>query len=106
MNIEIQDYHHYYSKDDLKDIIPAYCITVHRAQGSESNAVVIVLTNGHYPMLRRNLLYTAITRGKDVVVLITQKQALQRAITNNDESKRFGDLQHRIANPQPIQRHL
>lgn len=106
MIIEIEDYHHYYSKDDLKDIIPAYCITVHRAQGSESNAVVIVLTNGHYPMLRRNLLYTAITRGKDVVVLITQKQALQRAITNNDESKRFGDLQHRIANPQPIQRHL
>ncbi|MDP6962990.1 MAG: ATP-dependent RecD-like DNA helicase [Planctomycetota bacterium] len=96
LTLEIGDYHHYYSADDLSDLIPAYCVTVHRAQGSEAKAVVIALSNSHFPMLRRNLLYTAITRGKDLVVLITSKYALRQAIANNEESKRHCRLLHKL----------
>ncbi|MBC8370231.1 MAG: ATP-dependent RecD-like DNA helicase [Planctomycetes bacterium] len=96
VTIEIGEYIHYYGADELKDLIPAYCVTVHRAQGSEARAVVIALTNSHFPMLRRNLLYTAITRGKDLVVLITSPYALRQAVANNEESKRFGGLLARL----------
>jgi exodeoxyribonuclease V alpha subunit len=96
VTIEIGEYHHYYGSDELNDLIPAYCVTVHRAQGSEARAVVIALTSSHFPMLRRNLLYTAITRGKDLVVLVTSQYALRQAVANNEESRRFGGLLARL----------
>jgi len=88
--VQIGDYVHSYSQQDLDDLIPAYCVTVHRSQGSEAKAVLIVLANTHYPMLRRNLLYTAVTRGKELVVLVTSRGALRRAVGNNQESTRYG----------------
>ncbi|MAU93416.1 MAG: ATP-dependent RecD-like DNA helicase [Planctomycetes bacterium] len=96
VTVEIGDYLHYYGSDELNDLIPAYCVTVHRAQGSEARAVVIALTSSHFPMLRRNLIYTAITRGKDLVVLVTSPYALRQAVTNNEESRRFGGLLARL----------
>ena len=86
-----------YSRDEIKDLIPSYCVTVHRAQGSEARAVIIVLGNSHYPMLRRNLLYTAVTRGKELVVIVCSKSALRRAVTNDFERARFGGLMARLA---------
>jgi exodeoxyribonuclease V alpha subunit len=96
VTVEIGEYLHYYGSDELNDLIPAYCVTVHRAQGSEARAVVIALTSSHFPMLRRNLLYTAITRGKDLVVLVTSQYALRQAVANNEESRRFGGLLARL----------
>ncbi|MCP4862103.1 MAG: ATP-dependent RecD-like DNA helicase [Planctomycetes bacterium] len=94
---EINGSPQHYSREDVKDLIPAYCVTVHRAQGSEARAVVIVLGNTHYPMLRRNLLYTAVTRGKELVVVVCSKSALRRAVTNDFERTRFGGLVARLA---------
>lgn len=96
MLVQIDDYVHGYGPEDLDDLIPAYCVTVHRSQGSESRAVLIALGNTHYPMLRRNLLYTAVTRGKELVVLVTSKSALRRAVSNDQESARFGGLRARL----------
>ena len=94
---EINGSPQHYGREDVKDLIPAYCVTVHRAQGSEARAVVIVLGNTHYPMLRRNLLYTAVTRGKELVVVVCSKSALRRAVTNDFERTRYGGLVARLA---------
>ena len=68
--------------EDLDDIIPAYACTIHKSQGSEYPAVVIVLHHQHHIMLQRNLLYTAITRGRRLVVIVGSKRALGRAVNN------------------------
>ena len=65
-----------YGFDELDELVLAYATTVHKAQGSEYPAVVIPLTTQHYPMLQRNLLYTAMTRGRKLVVLVAQPKAL------------------------------
>ena len=85
-----------YGPDDLNRILPSYCVTVHRSQGSEARAVIVIATGAHWMMLRRNLLYTAITRGKELVVVITNPQALARAVHNADENKRFSRLVSRV----------
>lgn len=69
-----------YTFDELDQLVLAYAITVHKSQGSEYPAVVIPLTTQHYSMLKRNLVYTALTRGKRLVVLIGQRRALAIAV--------------------------
>lgn len=86
-----------YDRDGLADLVPAWCVTVHRAQGSEARAVVLVLDRSHYLLLRRNLLYTAITRGKELVVVVADPGALRRAVANASESRRYGRLAERLA---------
>jgi exodeoxyribonuclease V alpha subunit len=86
-----------YTSDQLDDLIPSYCVTVHRAQGSEARAVVIVLADAHYLMLRRNLLYTAVTRGKELVVIVAGQYALRRAVSNAEEYARNGGLMTRLS---------
>jgi len=78
-----------YHGSELKDLDLAYAITVHKGQGSEFKAVIIILTTLHYPMLARNLLYTAITRAREKVVLIGTKKALAIAIKNNKPVQRY-----------------
>ncbi len=68
--------------DHLEDVVPAYACTIHKSQGSEYPAVVIVLHHQHHVMLQRNLLYTAITRGRSLVVIVGSKRALGRAVSN------------------------
>lgn len=77
---------------DIDSLAPAYAITVHRSQGSEYPAVVIPLATDHYMMLRRNLLYTAITRGRQLVVLVGVKKALEMAVRNDGENRRYSGL--------------
>jgi len=85
-----------YPVADLDALMPAYAITVHRAQGSEYPAVVMPLTTQHFMMLRRNLLYTAITRGRQLVVLVGSRKALAMAVDNNEEAGRFSGLVERL----------
>jgi exodeoxyribonuclease V alpha subunit len=81
---------------DLDILSLAYAISVHKSQGSEYPAVVIPVTTQHFLMLKRNLLYTAITRGKKLVVLIGQKKALAIAVKSKAQGHRWNNLAHRL----------
>ena len=85
-----------YRAEDLTDLQPAFAITVHRSQGGEYPAVVIPLVTQHFTMLQRNLLYTAVTRAKKLLVLVGSRRALQRAVENTRESDRLSALDVRL----------
>ena len=85
-----------YAFHELDEINLAYAISIHKSQGSEFPIVVIPLVTAHYTLLARNLVYTAMTRGKQVVVLVGQKKAIGMAVRNQKESKRLTYLSHRI----------
>lgn len=85
-----------YGPQEMGELIPSWCVTVHRAQGSEARAVVVVLGGSHWLMLRRNLLYTAVTRGRELVVVVASRNALRRAVANDEESRRHGLLRQRL----------
>jgi exodeoxyribonuclease V alpha subunit len=81
-----------YSFDELDELTISYAITIHKSQGSEYSVVIITLTTQSFMMLQKNLLYTAITRGKKKVILIGQKRAIAIAVKNNKENHRFTKL--------------
>ncbi len=85
-----------YAERDFDIIDLAYAITIHKSQGSEFSTVIIPMLKSYYIMLRRNLVYTAITRAKKKVILIGEKQALMMAIHKNDSAKRNSLLGERI----------
>ena len=86
-----------YGFGELDELVLAYATTIHKAQGSEYPAVVIPLTTQHYAMLARNLLYTGVTRGKRLVVLVGQRRALAIAIRNQGGRQRWSKLQEWLA---------
>jgi exodeoxyribonuclease V alpha subunit len=86
-----------YEFGELDRIVLAYAITIHKAQGSEYPAVVVPLTTQHYPMLRRNLVYTAITRGKQLVVMVGQTRALAVAVRGQASARRWSKLREWMA---------
>jgi exodeoxyribonuclease V alpha subunit len=81
-----------YGFGELDEVALAYATTIHKSQGSEYPAVVIPLTKQHYPMLQRNLLYTAVTRGKRLVVIVGQKKALAIAVKGAGAKRRWSKL--------------
>jgi len=85
-----------YDPGELDELRLAYAITVHKSQGSEFPVVVVPLVNQHFVMLRRNLLYTALTRGRRQVVLLGEAKALELAVRRADDEKRFGGLGARL----------
>jgi exodeoxyribonuclease V alpha subunit len=85
-----------YDFGELDEVVLAYAITVHKSQGSEFPAVVMPLAMQHYLLLQRNLLYTGITRGKRLVVLVGQANALALAVRNNRTRHRFSGLLARL----------
>ncbi len=85
-----------YEFGELDEIALAYATTVHKSQGSEYPAVVIPLATEHYPLLQRNLLYTAVTRGKQLVVIIGQPKALAMAVKNVRSARRVTNLAARL----------
>ena len=85
-----------YDFGELDEVSLAYAITIHKSQGSEFPAVVIPLATQHYLLLQRNLVYTGITRGKQLVVLIGQRKALAIAVGNNKTEQRFSGLLARL----------
>lgn len=85
-----------YEFDELDELQPAYAISVHKSQGSEFPAVVIPVATQHFVMLQRNLIYTGITRGKRLVVVVGQKKALGMAVRNTDTHRRISGLLERL----------
>lgn len=85
-----------YDYSELDELVLSYAISIHKSQGSEYPAVVIPLTTQHYRMLRRNLIYTAVTRAKRLVVLVGTKRALSIAIGNDGAEARYTLLAPRI----------
>lgn len=85
-----------YEAGELDELRLAYAITIHKSQGSEFPAVVIPVSTQHYVMLQRNLLYTGLTRGKKLVVLIGTKEALQLAARRVDSRRRWTTLRARL----------
>lgn len=85
-----------YPERDLDIIDLAYATTIHKAQGSEYSTVIIPIMMSHYIMLKRNLIYTAITRAKKKVILVGEKRALMAGIHKNDSAKRNTLLSERI----------
>ena len=81
-----------YGFGELDTLVPAYAATIHKSQGSEYPAVVIPVMTQHYAMLQRNLLYTGVTRGKRLVVLVGQKKAVAIAVRNVSGRRRWAKL--------------
>src|SRR5262245_55150801 len=81
-----------YGFGELDMLVPAYAATIHKSQGSEYPAVISPVLTQHYPMLRRNLLYTGVTRGKRLVVLVGQKKAVAIAVRNASGRRRWSKL--------------
>jgi exodeoxyribonuclease V alpha subunit len=86
-----------YALGELDALSLAYATTVHKSQGSEYPAVVIPLATQHYSLLERNLLYTAVTRGRRLVVLIAEPKALAMAVKRAGSHKRLTKLRERLA---------
>ena len=81
-----------YDFGELDELVLAYATTVHKAQGSEYPAVVMPVTTQHYPMLQRNLLYTGVTRGRQLVVLVAQPKAVAIAVKGRLARRRWSKL--------------
>ncbi len=86
-----------YGFGELDTLVPAYAATIHKSQGSEYPAVVIPVLTQHYAMLQRNLLYTGVTRGKRLVVLVGQKKAVAIAVKNVSGRRRWSKLNEWLA---------
>lgn len=88
-----------YPSDDIDGLTHAFAITIHKSQGSEFPAVVIVLDGSHHVMLHRSLFYTGVTRAKKLVVVLGHRRAIARAVANVDKQIVHGTLAARLARP-------
>ena len=98
LDIRFSDKQVAYDMADLNELVLAYATTIHKAQGSEYPVVVLPLHTQHYIMLQRNLLYTGITRAKEMVVIVGTNQALNICIRNNQVMRRNSYLAERLQN--------
>jgi exodeoxyribonuclease V alpha subunit len=85
-----------YDFTELDEIVLSYAVSVHKSQGSEYPVVIVPLVMQHYMLLQRNLIYTAVTRGRKLVILIGAKKALAIAVSNNKTRKRYTRLRERL----------
>jgi len=85
-----------YDYSDLDELVHAYAVSIHKSQGSEYPAVVIPILIQHYMLLQRNLLYTGVTRGKKLVIIVGTKKAMAIAVKNNRTEKRYTLLKERL----------
>ncbi len=90
-----------YSAAELDELVLAYAISVHKSQGSEYSAIVIPLLTQHYILLQRNLIYTAVTRGRELVVIVGSRKALAMGIRNNKTRERHTLLKQRLQQTLP-----
>ena len=95
-----------YGFGELDMLVPAYAATIHKSQGSEYTAVIIPMLTQHYAMLQRNLLYTGVTRGKRLVVLVGQKKAVAIAVRNVSGRRRWSKLSEWLRSGPPASQQL
>ena len=95
-----------YGFGELDELVLAYATTIHKSQGSEYPAVVIPLTTQHYPMLRRNLVYTGVTRGKRLVVIVGQRRAIGIAVRGGQSLRRWSKLKEWLGRDRPTKEML
>ena len=88
-----------YDLKELDELVLSYATTVHKSQGSEYPAVVIPIHTQHFTLLQRNLLYTAMTRGKKLVVLVGTKKAVAMAVRRTDAVRRVTTLKEKLRSP-------
>lgn len=86
-----------YEQSELDELLLGYCVTIHKSQGSEYEVVVILLSNQHYIMLEKNLLYTAVTRAKKLLVLISTDEVIKATVKRENVLKRNSYLCNRLA---------
>ena len=96
VDVAYEDSQASYDPGDVEELALAYAISVHKSQGSQYPAVVMPMHQSHYLMLRRNLIYTAITRAERVCVLVGTRAALAQAVRNEEERRRFSGLTERL----------
>ena len=96
LTVRIEEREIDYSFLEMDELMHAYAISVHKAQGSEYPAVVLPLLTQHYMMLQRNLLYTAVTRARRLVVLVGMPRAIAIAVNNNKIAERYTGLAARL----------
>jgi len=97
MLVDVDDKLVTYEREAWDDLVLAYAVTVHKSQGSEYPAVVMPLSTHHFKMLRRNLIYTGVTRGKRLVVLVGTERAMRIAVANASIETRDSGLDRRLA---------
>ena len=85
-----------YTSDEFSELVHAYAITVHKSQGCEFPAVILVMQSAHYMMLGRNLLYTAMTRAKELLIIVGSRKALEMAVANYRSEVRYTLLKKRL----------
>jgi exodeoxyribonuclease V alpha subunit len=85
-----------YDFSELDELVHAYAMSVHKSQGSEYRCVVVPMLTQHYMLLQRNLLYTAVTRAKELVVLVGTKRAIAMAVRNDKIAERHSGLEERL----------
>ena len=102
LNVRYDDRNVPYDFQELDELSPAYAVTIHKSQGSEYPCVIVPLHTQHYVMLQRNLLYTAVTRGKKQVFLVGSPRALGIAVRNADSARRHTALRSRLRRLLPL----
>ncbi len=102
--VDFEGRHVPYEFGELDELTPAYATSIHKSQGSEYPAVIIPLHTQHFVMLQRNLLYTGITRGKKLVVLVGSRKALWLAVQRQDTARRYSRLRQRLQMQVPSSR--
>jgi exodeoxyribonuclease V alpha subunit len=88
-----------YDAVELDEIVLAYAVSVHKSQGSEFPAVIVPVLTQHYILLQRNLLYTAVTRGRRLVVVVGTRKAVALAVKNASQRERYTALATRLRRP-------
>ena len=97
MTVDFEDRIADYSFDSLTELEPAYAMTVHKSQGSEFDAVVLALSDGlPRKLLTRNILYTAITRAKRLLVIVGSQDVVAYMVNNNQKGRRYSALKARL----------
>jgi exodeoxyribonuclease V alpha subunit len=86
-----------YDFSELDEIVLAYAVSVHKSQGSEYPVVILPILTQHYILLQRNLIYTAVTRGQNLVVMVGSRKALAIGVNNNKTQQRFTRLRYRLS---------
>jgi exodeoxyribonuclease V alpha subunit len=94
--VEFDDRTAYYDFSDLSELELAYAVTVHKSQGSEFDVVLLVLSDMTPLLQYRNLLYTAVTRAKQLLVVVGNDQVIKNMVQNNKRSNRYSGLKHLI----------